>query len=59
MNSGHPVNIALACVVNLMDFKNFAVASTTFQSFQDASNIALEKMIPSFGSAFILDFYIP
>ena len=55
VNSRHPVNIALACVVNLMDFKNFAVASTTFQ---DVPNTPLEKMI-LFGSAFILDLYIP
>ena len=55
MNSRHPVDIAIAWVVNLMDFKNFAVASTTFQ---DVPNTPLEKMIP-FGSAFILDLYIP
>ena len=55
MNSRHPFNIALACVVNLMDFKNIAVASTTFQ---DVPNAPLEKMI-LLGSAFLLDFYIP
>ena len=49
------VNVALACVVNLMDFKIFAVASTTFQ---DVPNTALEKMI-LLGSAFILDLHIP
>ena len=55
VNSRHPVNIALACVVNLMDFNNFAIASTTFQ---DVPNTPLEKMI-LFGSAFIVDLYIP
>ena len=38
-----------------MDFKNFAVASTTFQ---DVPNTPLEKMI-LLGSAFALDLYIP
>ena len=38
-----------------MDFKNIAVASTTFQ---DVPNAPLEKMI-LLGSAFLLDFYIP
>ena len=38
-----------------MDFKNFAVTSTTFQ---DVPNTPLEKMI-LFGSAFILDLYTP
>ena len=37
-----------------MDFKNFAVASTTSQ---DVANTPLDKMI-LLGSAFILDFYI-
>ena len=41
--------------VNLMDFKNFAVASTTFQ---DVPNTPLEKMI-LLGSAFTLDLYTP
>ena len=38
-----------------MDFKNFAVASTTFQ---DVPNTPLEKMI-LLGSAFTLDLYTP
>ena len=42
-------------LVNLMDFKNFTVASTTFQ---DAPNTALEKMI-IVGTAFTLDLHIP